>query len=150
MKFFNYTIAALVIIIGAVLIVFSIASRKQPELGLHNGQLSPCPETPNCVCSEYQVESAFVEPLTYTATAEQAWAKIKQVISETGGSVIIEDADYLRVVYETPLLRYVDDVEFRQDKNLQRIHVRSASRVGKSDMGVNRKRVEKIRITFNK
>jgi len=150
MKFFNYTIAALVIIIGAVLIVFSVASRKQPELGLHNGQLSPCPETPNCVCSEYQVESAFVEPLTYTTTAEQAWAKIKQVISETGGSVIIEDADYLRVVYETPLLRYVDDVEFRQDKNLQRIHVRSASRVGESDLGVNRKRVEKIKIMFSK
>ena len=150
MKFFIYTIAALVIIIGAILIVFSVASRKQPELGLHNGQLSPCPETPNCVCSEYQVESAFVEPLTYTTTAEQAWVKIKQVISETGGSVIIEDADYLRVVYETPLLRYVDDVEFRQDKNLQRIHVRSASRVGGSDLGVNRKRVEKIKIMFNK
>ena len=150
MKFFIYTIAALVIIIGAILIVFSVASRKQPELGLHNGQLSPCPETPNCVCSEYQVESAFVEPLTYTTTAEQAWAKIKQVISETGGSVIIEDADYLRVVYETPLLRYIDDVEFRQDKNLQRIHVRSASRVGGSDLGVNRKRVEKIKIMFNK
>jgi len=150
MKWIIYTIAALVIMIGIMLVAYSVASRKLPELGLLNGQLRPCPATPNCVCSEYQVESAFVEPLTYTTTAEQAWAKIKQVISETGGSLIVEDADYLRVVYETPLLRYVDDVEFRQDKNLHRIHVRSASRVGKSDMGVNRKRVEKIRITFNK
>jgi len=150
MKWVIYTIAALMIMYGVVLVAYSVASRKQPELGLHNGQLRPCPGTPNCVCSEYQDESAYVEPLSYTVKAEQAWEKIKRVISETGGSVIIEEADYLRVAYETPLLRYIDDVEFRLDRNKQRIHVRSASRVGSSDLGVNRKRVEKIRIMYNK
>ena len=150
MKLFIYSIAALVIFIGVVLVGYSIASRKQPELGLHNGQLRPCPATPNCVCSEHQAESADVEPLGYTTTAEQVWAKIKQVISDTGGSVIEEEADYLRAVYETPLLRYVDDVELRHDKKNQQIHIRSASRVGTSDMGANRKRVEKIRMMFNK
>ena len=119
MKWFIYSIAALVIFIGVVLVGYSIASRKQPELGLQNGQLRPCPASPNCVCSEHQAESANVEPLRYTTTAEQAWAKIKQVISDTGGSVIEEEADYLRAVYETPLLRYVDDVELRHDKNNQ-------------------------------
>lgn len=150
MKLFIYTIVGLVVIIVVVLIAYSVASRKEPELGLFNGQLRPCPATPNCVCSEYQDESAYVEPLSYTVTAEQAWAKIKRVISETGGSVITEKVDYLRVAYETPLLRYIDDVEFRLDRNTQRIHVRSASRVGQSDMNVNRKRVAKIRIAFNK
>ena len=102
------------------------------------------------MCSEHQVESAYVEPLSYTTTTEDAWAKIKRVIAETGGEVITEEADYLRVEYQTPLLRYIDDVEFRHDINNQQIQVRSASRVGQSDMGANRKRVEKIRITFNK
>ena len=150
MKWFIYAVVTLVVIMGVVLIAYSVASRKQPELGLQNGQLRPCPATPNCVCSEHQVESAYVEPLTYTTTAEQAWAKIKQMISDTGGAVIEEEADYLRAVYETPLLRYVDDVELRHDKKNQQIHIRSASRVGTSDMGANRKRVEKIRMMFNK
>lgn len=149
MKLFIYTISALVIIIGTVLVAFSVGSRKQPDLGLNNGMLQACPATPNCVCSEYPVENAYVEPLSYTMTAEQAWEKIKRVISTTGGTVITEEPGYLRVVYETPMLRYRDDVEFRQDDNNQRIQVRSASRVGQSDMGVNRKRVETIRIAFN-
>ena len=63
--------------------------------------------------------------------------------------MIKEETDYLRIFYETPLMRYIDDVEFRQDKNKPVIHVRSASRVGTSDMGATRKRVEKIRIVFN-
>lgn len=150
MKLFIYFVAVLVIILGVVLIAFSIASRKQPELGLLNGQLQPCPVTPNCVCSEHRVDGAYIEPLSYTDTAAEAWAKIKRVISETEGMVLTEKADYLRIVYETPLLRYVDDVELRHDKNKQRIHIRSASRVGQSDLGANRKRVEKIRAAFKK
>jgi uncharacterized protein (DUF1499 family) len=150
MKFIIFTAATLVILIGVILIGFSIASRKQPELGLNNGQLQPCPATPNCVCSEYQVEDAYIEPFTYTSTSEQAWARVKRVIAETGGVVISETADYLHVVYETPLLRYRDDVEFRLDKNNQQIQVRSASRVGRSDMGTNRKRVEKIWVVFER
>lgn len=150
MKLLIYSIATLFIILGVILVVYSIASRKQPELGLINGQLQPCPVTPNCVCSEHQVEDAYIEPLNYTFTAADAWARIKQVISETGGVVITEEADYLRVVYQTPLLRYIDDVEFHQDENNQVIHVRSASRVGQSDFGANRKRVEIIRTAFGK
>lgn len=150
MKLFIYSFATLFVILGVILVVFSIASRKQPELGLINGQLRPCPATPNCVCSEYQAEGAYIEPLRSSSTAADAWAKIKRVISETGGVVITEEADYLRVVYQTPLLRFMDDVEFRQDNNKQVIHVRSASRVGQSDFGANRKRVKKIRAMFSK
>jgi len=149
MKLVIYVVASCVVVIGIVVIVFSLASRKQPELGLQGGQLQPCPVTPNCVCSEYPGEPAFIDPHHYTATAEQAWEKLKQVVSETGGSVITEEAGYLRVVYETPLLHFMDDVEFRLDSHTQRIHVRSASRVGKSDLGANRERVETIRRALN-
>jgi len=131
-----------------MLVVLSIASRKQPELGLLNGQLRPCPATPNCVCSEQRVEGAFVEPLGYTITAADAWSKIKQAIIETGGVVVTEQNGYLHARYVTPLMRYVDDVELRLDETKQLIHIRSASRVGHSDLGANRKRVARIRAAF--
>lgn len=115
-----------------------------------NGQLRPCPSTPNCVCSEQQVEGAFVEPFVYSTPADDAWRKIKHTIVETGGVVLTEQHNYLHARYETPLLRFIDDVELRLDENNRVIHIRSASRVGKSDLGANRKRVAGIRTAFNK
>ena len=148
MKLFIYFFATLVIIVGLLLVGLSIASRKQPELGLIDGQLQPCPATPNCVCSEYPGKDVDIEPLGYSDSTEAAWARLERVIAETGGRVIAEAPGYLRAVYETQLLRFIDDVEFRQDKNHSVIHVRSASRMGHSDLGANRKRVEKIRAMF--
>ena len=150
MKLLIYSFATLLVIVGVMLIALSVASRKQPDPGLADGLLQPCPATPNCVCSEYSVEGASIEPLGYTGTAEEAWARLKRVVAETGGEVMAEQDGYLHAVYKTPLLRFLDDVEFRQDKNQQVIHVRSASRVGRSDFGANRKRVEKIRAALGK
>jgi uncharacterized protein (DUF1499 family) len=149
-KILLYTVIGIIVIIGVILVGLSIASRKQPELGLLNGQLRPCPATPNCVCSEQRVEGAYVEPIGYTTAADEAWRKMKQAIVETGGEVATDQNGYLHAIYETPLMRYVDDVEFRLDENQQLIHIRSASRVGKSDLGANRKRVVRIRATFEK
>lgn len=148
MKLFIYFFATLIIIVGLLLVGLSIASRKQPELGLVDGQLRPCPATPNCVCSEYPGKDTYTEPLGFVGSTEAAWARLERVIAETGGRVIAEEPGYLRAVYETQLLRFIDDVEFRQDKNNSMIHVRSASRMGHSDLGANRKRVEKIRAMF--
>lgn len=150
MKILLYTVIGIIVIIGVILVGLSIASRKQPELGLLNGQLRPCPVTPNCVCSEQQVEGAHVGALGYTTTADEAWRKIKQAIVETGGVVATDQNGYLHAIYETPLMRYVDDVELRLDANQQVIHIRSASRVGQSDLGTNRKRVVRIRAAFEK
>lgn len=150
MKILLYSVIGIFVIIGLLLVVLSMSSRKQPELGLLNGQLRPCPATPNCVCSEQQVEGAFVEPFVYTTTADDAWRKIKQAIVETGGVVLTEQNGYLHARYETSLMRYVDDVELRLNENKQVIQVRSASRVGHSDLGANRKRVGRIRATFDK
>jgi uncharacterized protein (DUF1499 family) len=148
MKLFIYFFATLLIIVGLLLVGLSIASRKQPELGLVDGQLRSCPATPNCVCSEYPGKDAYIEPLDYSGSTEEALARLKRVIAETGGLVIAEEPGYLRAVYETQLLRFIDDMEFRQDKSNPVIHIRSASRVGHSDLGANRKRVEKIRAMF--
>ncbi|MFP3874689.1 MAG: DUF1499 domain-containing protein [Thiohalophilus sp.] len=138
----------LVVIVVVWLVGLSITSRKQPELEMVNGQLQPCPATPNCVCSEFPSKNFHVGPLGYSGTSDEAWSRLKRVISDTGGKVIAEKSDYLRAVYQTPLLRFVDDVEFRLNTDQAVIHVRSASRVGHSDLGANRQRVEKIRARF--
>ena len=148
MKIMLYTVIGIILLTGIIFAVLSISSRNQPELGLLNGQLRACPSTPNCVCSEPAVESTFVEPLIYSATSEDAWKRMKQVIVETGGKILTEQGVYLHARYETSLMRYIDDVELRLDENKQVIHIRSASRVGHSDMGENRKRVTRIRIAF--
>ena len=140
----------IVFIIGLMLIGLSIASRKVPELGLINGQLRHCAATPNCVCSEWKVEGAYVEPLRYSTSAEDAWDTIKQTIDKTGGIIVSEQNMYLHATYQTPLLRFIDDVEIRLDDELKLIHIRSASRVGRSDMGTNLERVAHIRSIFER
>lgn len=149
MKLLFYTVIGIFIIIGLLFVVLSLASRKQPELGLLNAQLRACPATPNCVCSERQDDRAFVEPLRYTSTAEEAWRRIKQAIVAKGGEIVTEQDAYLHVRFVTPLMRYVDDVELRLDETKQLMHIRSASRVGRSDLGANRQRVARIRAAFD-
>ena len=73
-------------------------------------------------------------------------AKIKLVVEPMAGATVVKsDADYLYAQYTTPLMKFVDDVEFWYDPAAQAIQVRSASRVGKSDLGVNRKRIDAVR-----
>lgn len=148
MKVLLYTVIGIFLSIALLFVILTVYSRKQPELGLVNGQLRACPAKPNCVCSEQQVEGTFVEPLNYTITADRAWDKVRQVIVETGGVVSTDQGGYLHARYVTPLMRYIDDIELRIDKDEQLIHIRSASRVGHSDFGVNRKRVTRIRKAF--
>ena len=150
MKILFYTVAGIFFIIGLLLVVLSLSSRKQPGLGLLNGQLRACPATPNCVCSEWQVEGAFVEPLSYSIAHNDAWRSVKQAVVETAGVVLTERDGYLHARYVTPIMRYVDDVELRIDEDKHVIHIRSASRVGHSDLGANRARVARIRAAFHK
>ncbi len=145
MKLLAYSLATLVIVVTLLLIGLSFTSRKQPDLGLVDGRLPPCPASPNCVCSEYPSNDAYIKPLGYNGPRENVLTRLKQVIGDTGGEVIAEQPDYLHAVYQTPWLRFIDDVELRLDQSQQVIHVRSASRVGRSDFGANRQRVERIR-----
>lgn len=133
--------------IGLYFAFLSVLSRKQPVLGLEDGKLLPCPGTPNCVCSEYPKSPGYVSSLP--VTANEAWDKIKQVVVTMGGEIMTEKTGYLRASFTTRLFRYVDDVELRLDKNHQVIHIRSASRVGHSDMGLNKKRVARMRAMFD-
>lgn len=127
--------------------VLALPSWRRPELGLVEGQLRRCPDSPNCVCSEGETGEHAIEPLGFTGSSEAAWSQLIKVIEATANAhIVTREAGYLRVEFVTPLMRYVDDVEFRL--TAEAIHVRSASRVGRSDLGANRRRVEVLRRAF--
>ena len=120
---------------------------KQPtNLGVHDGKLASCPNTPNCVSSQSPNAEHGIEPLTYTSTTAEAIAALKAVIQDMKKTKIItENKNYLYAQFTSALMGFVDDVEFYLDEAAKVIHVRSASRLGQSDLGVNRKRIETIR-----
>ncbi|NJK74857.1 MAG: DUF1499 domain-containing protein [Microcoleus sp. SU_5_6] len=126
------------------------AGKRPANLGLQSGQLAPCPSSPNCVSSFSQDAEHKVEPLTYNSTPTVAMANLKQAIESLGKTKIITETDnYLYAEFTSSLMGFVDDVEFLLDEGAKVIHVRSASRLGQSDLGVNRKRIETIRTQLN-
>lgn len=117
------------------------AGKRPTNLGVKSGKLAPCPNTPNCVSSQSEDAEHKIDPLPHTSMTE-----IKKVVESMERTTIIEETDnYLYAEFQSKLMGFVDDVEFHKDDINQVIHVRSASRLGKSDLGVNRKRVEAIR-----
>ena len=126
------------------------AGKRPNHLGVRDGKLTPCPNTPNCVCSQSSDAVHKIEPLTYNSTPEQAFAALKRLIQSLPRTKIIaESEDYLRVEFTLPIVGFVDDVEFYLERNANVIHVRSASRLGMSDLGVNRRRIETIRTKYS-
>ncbi|WGV23160.1 DUF1499 domain-containing protein [Halotia branconii] len=124
-----------------------IFAGKQPNnLGVNNGKLAPCPNSPNCVSSQSFDAVHTIAPLTFTSTPEQALTKLKNVVESLPRTKIITQShDYLYAEFKSALMGFVDDVEFYLDRNANVIQVRSASRLGQSDLGVNRQRIETIR-----
>lgn len=117
------------------------AGKRPTNLGVKAGKLAPCPETPNCVCSQSEDPKHKIDPLPYVEIDD-----IKKVVNNMERTTIVEESEnYLYAEFKTKLMGFVDDVEFHKDNINQVVHVRSASRLGKSDLGVNRKRVEAIR-----
>ena len=108
-------------------------------------RLQPCPSSPNCVCSD-ATDSHGIEPLAIAGDPQLMWRRLQDYLAQQRGFTIKQvDDHYLRVEAKTRLLRFVDDVEFELRTGDGVIAVRSASRVGYSDLGANRRRIEKIR-----
>jgi uncharacterized protein (DUF1499 family) len=133
-----------------ILAVFSLKAKKPDDLGVKDGKLLPCSDASNCVCSTDNDELHQIEPLTFTGDPKDAMARLRAVLANQSRTRIVkEDPDYLQVECTSLVFRYVDDVEFYQDRKEKKIHVRSSSRAGKYDFGVNRRRVEAIRKAFD-
>jgi len=128
------------IIMIPLLTLLGCAGQRPDTLGIQNGQLAACPDSPNCVSSSDSRGSHNIEPIAGSL------ARIKDALRTMERVTIVEELDnYLYAEFTSRLMGYVDDVEFLADPANNRVHVRSASRLGHSDMGVNRKRVEEIR-----
>ncbi|SRR5579883_1507150 len=126
--------------------MFKFSGTRPATLGVRDGRLSPCPGTPNCVCS-YDADAAHaIAPLEFNTDATAAWATLKAIVQAEERTTIVSESDhYLHAEFASKLMGFVDDVEFYLDAPNRAIQVRSASRLGKSDLGVNRKRIESIR-----
>lgn len=159
---FIYGILIILAVAGLSLIVagqtgFLIGQVPQ-SLGVVDGKLSPPSATPNSVTSQAdlypehpQKNYSKIAPLTYMGDADEAMQKLAAVLASSEGTVVVKnEAGYIYAQSTTALLRFTDDLEFWLDRANNAIQVRSASRIGKSDLGKNRKRIESIRESFNR
>ncbi len=147
-------LAVRVILAASVLVRFTVlghSSKSGQAPGLLSGTLAPCSDKPKCVCSEYRgAEAHYIAPLDYSgARPEQAWGDVLQVVEELGGEVVVANDKYIAATFSSSLFGFVDDVECRLDASQEQIQIRSASRVGHSDLGVNRKRIEAMTRLFD-
>jgi len=123
------------------------AGDRPKNLGVRDGRLLACPASPNCVSSQAADEQHKIAPLAFTGEPEAALARLKLMLSGRSDTKIIEEKpDYLRVEFHTTL--FVDDGEFLLDRGQRVFQLRSASRLGHSDLGKNRSRIEEIRREF--
>ena len=128
----------------ATLYILSLTAKRPDNLGVHNGKLADCPASPNCVCTFADDEQHGMEPVPLTKSAEETLTELTAIIEEMRGQVITTEDNYVHAEFTSSQFRFVDDVEFLIDKDAGLIHFRSASRVGYSDLGVNRMRMTGI------
>lgn len=135
-----------VLIVFAVLALLSMTGSTPTNLGLTGGKLAPCPDSPNCVSSQATDAGHAIAPFALDRSPGAAREELRQAATKLPRAKLIsEQENYLHFEFRSLIFRFVDDVEFHLDAATKTIHVRSASRVGHSDLGVNRRRVEAIR-----
>jgi uncharacterized protein (DUF1499 family) len=127
---------------GSIVAMFSW--KRPTNLGVKDGQLARCKQSPNCVSSQAEPSDSehYIAPIAFRGPVQELK---KAVESMERATVITSHGNYLYAEYRTKLLRYVDDLELFYDPAAGLVHVRSASRLGRRDFGVNRKRVEALR-----
>lgn len=144
----------LAILFAAILVVGCNSNSRSGEQTMKNferngylidGHLVACPDKPNCVSSEGSSGNSFVEPLEISGSIVSQWQALQEMILEMGGQIEEVDNHFLHATFRSRVFRFIDDVTCRLDNETNTIQIRSASRVGYSDFGVNRKRVEELR-----
>ena len=131
--------------------LFSFSGTPPTDLGVTDGKLKSCPNTPNCVSSYAPADDKehAIAPFSYTGSTEDAINRLKTIIEGMERSKVnVVSGDYLYAEFSSKLMGFVDDVEFYAPPGESVIHTRTAARLGKSDLGVNRKRTEEIRAQF--
>lgn len=133
------------IILAAVILMSASKVQASQSPGLTEGQLRPCPDSPNCVSTEYPNDQAhYSEPVKMPIDADSQ-SLVKEVVKQMGGTLVDSGENYLAFTFTSRVFRFVDNFEIRLDPENSLVHIRSASRMGYSDFGVNRKRVERFK-----
>jgi len=131
-------------------IVVGCSEARSAQIGVAGDNLRLCPDSPNCVSSQSGDPRHTIAPLRYEGTAEKARELfIKAVLGMKRSRIVVAEELYIHAEFTSAFFRFVDDVEFLLDDGKKLIHVRSASRIGSYDFGVNRRRVEEIRKRFD-
>jgi uncharacterized protein (DUF1499 family) len=118
-------------------------------LGVNNGHLSSCPASDNCVVSQDADSKHAIDPIAYHIDRNAARDTLLKVLTVVPRTEVIEQTNnYIHALSKSRIFKFVDDVEFYFPPNESVIHLRSASRVGESDLGVNRRRLEQIRLAL--
>ncbi|MDE0737313.1 MAG: DUF1499 domain-containing protein [Pirellulaceae bacterium] len=117
--------------------------------GYRDGQLASCPARPNCVCSQSTAVRHAIDPLVVPGGMVNPMGHLLEIVQQLPRvRLLSQEEHYLHLEVRTSWFRFVDDVEFYWDQEASCIHVRSASRIGYSDLGTNRRRIERIRRLF--
>lgn len=136
-----------VLIISLIgLFALSMTSTRPANLGVSNGKLAKCPDSPNCVCTHASSDPHKMEPIGFAGDVKDTVEKIKKTVSDNfpRARLVDQDNGYLHYEFTSLIFRFVDDVEFLVDDKAKQIHFRSASRVGHSDLGANQRRMKSI------
>lgn len=147
MKVFLIVLFVLTLILIALVIKMNRSAEEGLPLGLIEGKLSPCPDKKNCICSEYEDDAShYGKAIEIPQNSNlDLVLSIKEAARSIGGEIKIEKGDYLAFTYTSNIFRFVDDLEVKIDRANKLIHFRSASRVGYSDLGVNKKRITSLK-----
>ncbi len=141
------TLGALVL---AALLCAGCTGTRPTNLGVTDGRLAPVPETPNCVSSQTDSEEHFMEPWPLEVSADSAILMLEAaIVAHPRSKLVVRTRRYLHAEFVSDFWRFVDDTEFYVDERAGLIHFRSASRVGRSDWGVNRERMERLRELYD-
>ena len=133
----------------ALRLIVIVISPKGIKIRPTTGKLAECPRTPNCVSSQADCSEQKVEPLKYSGPSEEAKLRLRLAVEAMPGTKVLqEDRIYMHAEFESMIFGFIGEVEFLLDDSRKLIHVRSASRLGYTDLGTNRRRVEAIRRLF--
>lgn len=139
-----------IITLSSIIAFIGCAEHHPASIGVTNNEPRPCPLTPNCVTSVETGLPHYIMPFVYTSSREEAIKILKRILSAQDKATVVKSTDnYLHVEFRSKFFNFVDDVEFYFPLNEPLIHIRSAARLGYSDFGVNRKRLEHLRVLFN-
>ena len=122
-----------------------LGGSRPTNLGVQDGQLAACPDKPNCVSTQATDDAHRIEPLAFASDPGDMELAVRDAITSFPRTKIItDDGGYFHAECTSLICRYVDDLEIWIDGEARLVHARSGSRMGYSDLGVNRKRVEKL------